>query len=252
MKISIITPSYNSGDYIERAIRSVLLQSYSDFEHIIVDGGSSDDTLDILRLYPHLKWISEPDSGQVDAMNKGFHMSKGELILNLNADDYLLPDVFPGVIKAFKSKKLSMLVGNIWVYSEEDNSWWDNIPKVDFDSMLHHWEGNAFCVNPVGYFYRRQVQESIRFKSENDDKMDLEFLLDVAQRFPDGIKKCDIFFGVFYNNVASKTHVEQSQADYWRPDNFAFLDRFLQGKGSAYIEKFRKLQLSGYAERARQ
>ncbi len=70
-RISIITPSLNSGKYVERAINSVLNQNYSNYEHIIVDGGSSDTTIDIMKKYKRLKWISEPDIGQSDALNKG-------------------------------------------------------------------------------------------------------------------------------------------------------------------------------------
>ena len=80
LKISVITPSLNSGAYIEEAIQSVLAQQYPNFEHIIVDGGSADETLEILRRYQHLKWISEPDRGQSHAMNKGFRMSSGDII----------------------------------------------------------------------------------------------------------------------------------------------------------------------------
>jgi len=95
MKISVITPSLNSGEHIERAIQSVLAQNYDNFEHIIVvDGLSTDNTLDILKKYPHLTWVSEKDSGQSNAMNKGFAMSSGEIIVYLNADDYFLPEAF--------------------------------------------------------------------------------------------------------------------------------------------------------------
>ena len=69
-KISIITPSYNQGNFIEDAIVSVMKQDYSNYEHIIIDGGSTDETLSILKKYPHLIWISEPDKGQTDALQK--------------------------------------------------------------------------------------------------------------------------------------------------------------------------------------
>ena len=94
LKFSIITPSFNSGDTLERAIQSVLAQDYKNFEHIIVDGCSTDGALEILEKYPHLRWISEFDKGQVDAMNKGFAMAEGEIIGYLNADDYYLEGSF--------------------------------------------------------------------------------------------------------------------------------------------------------------
>ena len=80
LKISVITVSLNSAEYIEDAITSVLEQGYDNFQHMVVDGASTDGTVEILKRYPHLHWISEPDSGPAQAMNKGFRMSTGEII----------------------------------------------------------------------------------------------------------------------------------------------------------------------------
>lgn len=90
-KISIVTPSLNYGAFIEDAILSVLEQGYPNVEHIIVDGGSKDNTLEVLKRYPHVRWISEPDNGQSDALNKGFRMATGDLVGWLNADEYYFP-----------------------------------------------------------------------------------------------------------------------------------------------------------------
>jgi glycosyltransferase involved in cell wall biosynthesis len=101
-KVSIITPSYNQGFYIEDAIQSVLQQKYSNFEHIIIDNCSSDNTITVLKKYTHLKWISSPDQGQSEALNKGFMIAKGEIIGWLNADDYFLPGAFATIADYFK------------------------------------------------------------------------------------------------------------------------------------------------------
>lgn len=94
LSFSLITPSLNQGRFIERAIQSVLSQNYPDLEYLVIDGGSNDGTLDILRRYEgRLYWLSEPDVGQSQAINKGFRMSTGEIIGWLNADDELVPDV---------------------------------------------------------------------------------------------------------------------------------------------------------------
>ncbi|MDK3157457.1 glycosyltransferase family 2 protein [Kamptonema cortianum] len=95
-RISIITPSYNQGQFIEETIRSILLQGYPNLEYILIDGGSTDNTIEILKRYePYFSyWVSEPDAGQSDAINKGFHKTTGELIAWQNSDDYYAPDVF--------------------------------------------------------------------------------------------------------------------------------------------------------------
>ena len=86
--VSVVTPSYNKGRFIEETILSVKNQTYPRIEHIVVDGGSTDGTLDILKKYgDSLIWISEPDKGQSDAINKGWRMSKGDILAYLNADD---------------------------------------------------------------------------------------------------------------------------------------------------------------------
>jgi len=86
--VSVVTPSFNKGPYIEETIRSILEQTYPNIEYIIIDGGSTDGTLDILKKYgDRISWISEPDRGQSDAINKGWKKTKGEIIAYLNADD---------------------------------------------------------------------------------------------------------------------------------------------------------------------
>ena len=104
--VSVVTPSYNQGKFIEQTMLSVKNQDYPNIEHIIVDGGSTDNTLEIVKEYEdtyNMRWISEPDEGQSDAVNKGFTMAKGGIIGWLNSDDvYLSKDVISYVVKVFK------------------------------------------------------------------------------------------------------------------------------------------------------
>ena len=104
-KISIITPSFNQGSFIETTILSVLEQGYPNFEHIIVDGGSTDDTLAMLARYPHLTVISEPDQGQAEAVNKGLRRASGEIIGWLNSDDTYYPGALAGAAETIDPAK---------------------------------------------------------------------------------------------------------------------------------------------------
>jgi len=114
-KISIITPSYNQGEFIEETIRSVLLQGYPNLEYIVIDGGSTDNTVQILQKYePFLKYISEPDKGQADAINKGLRMATGEIVAYLNSDDVYIQGTFLKIVKIFESRKdIFMVFGDI-------------------------------------------------------------------------------------------------------------------------------------------
>ena len=111
-RISIITPSYNQASYLEQTIESVLSQDYPNLEYLVVDGGSMDGSVDIIRHYAGrlAYWISEPDNGQTDAINKGLRHSTGEILAYLNSDDYYLPGTLKAVAEHFSSHPDSDLV----------------------------------------------------------------------------------------------------------------------------------------------
>ena len=119
MKVSIITATYNSAATLEDTIKSVLQQTYSNIEYIIIDGASKDNTLDIVKQYEpqfgeRLKWLSENDNGIYDAMNKGIKMATGEIVGILNSDDYFTsPDVIERMVATFDDQSLDAVYGDI-------------------------------------------------------------------------------------------------------------------------------------------
>ena len=105
--ISIVTPTYNSAEYLEDCIKSIKAQSYKDYEHIIIDGGSNDGTLDIIKRYEGtypMRWISEKDNGMYDAIAKGFKMAKGDIFCWLNSDDMYMPWTLETVNKIMRKE----------------------------------------------------------------------------------------------------------------------------------------------------
>ena len=124
-KISIVTPSFNQGRYIEQTILSVLDQNYPNLEYIIIDGGSTDETVEIIKKYEqHLSyWISEPDKGQTDAINKGFAKCTGEIFNWINSDDYYESNVFFKLAQLFIiNPSVNVVCGREWGFKDDEPS----------------------------------------------------------------------------------------------------------------------------------
>ena len=139
MTISIITATFNSAATLRDTLDSILGQTYQDIESIIVDGGSKDATLDIVREYEprfqgRMKWISEPDKGIYDAMNKGIRMASGDVIGVLNSDDYYYDNqVLEDIANAFNQKDIDCVYGNL-VFLDAKNK----------NSVIRIWKGSLY------------------------------------------------------------------------------------------------------------
>lgn len=122
-KISVITPSFNQGHFIEQTIQSVLSQAYPALEYIIIDGGSTDDTVSIIKKYEkHISyWESEKDNGQSEAINKGFKRATGDVINWLNSDDYYEPGVLLKIGEAFNDENVNVVCGRSKVFGNGKN-----------------------------------------------------------------------------------------------------------------------------------
>jgi glycosyltransferase involved in cell wall biosynthesis len=180
--LSIITPTYNRADYIIDAVESVLAQNYANFEHIVIDGQSKDETLEILSRYPHLRVLSEPDRGMYDALNKGLKLAQGEVIGWVNSDDLYAPDAFLEVMTLFSANpQLQAVSGGALVFSgSKDNpTILRTIPWIETGEMLSRLTQNSPVTN--GWFFRRSVFEIVgEFDSTCLYSGDRDFLLRMA------------------------------------------------------------------------
>ncbi len=181
-KISIVTPSLNQGQFIEETIRSVLLQGYPNLEYIIIDGGSTDDTVEIIKKYStwlHY-WVSEPDLGQSNAINKGFERASGELFAYINSDDFYEPDAFVTVAHAFRSpERPELIIGDCIIF---DGSLTKRIFKARWPDRIDHFLkpfGSIFA-QPAA-FWSRNIYERVRgFDETLHYVLDREFFLKIA------------------------------------------------------------------------
>lgn len=160
--ISIITPCLNRVEYIKEAIESVLKQNYLNFEHIIVDGGSTDGTLEVLTHYPHLRIISEPDRGLYDALNKGIQIAKGDIIGWINSDDLYDDSVFQEVAsKMINFPSVEIITGDSDLFEDLPNGRYI-VHKDKFYSCQGLAEGRLTgIVNLNGCFFSRRIFKRI-------------------------------------------------------------------------------------------
>lgn len=187
--ISIITPVYNGIRFMEFCIKNVIEQQCPDAEHIIIDGSSTDGTVDIIRKYaekyPHIRWISEKDKGQSDAMNKGIAMASGKIVGFLNVDDYYEPRALREALDLFKGlPEPSLLVGNCNVWDNDGKLWFVSRPaKIGMKNLLLGRYLEAFPMNPSAYFYHKSLHERIGlYETEEHYGMDVHFIFKAVQQ----------------------------------------------------------------------
>jgi len=153
LSFSIITPAFQQGQYIRQNIESVSHQKWPSVEHIVVDGGSRDGTVSILKSYPQLKWISENDEGQADALNKGLAMATGDIVGWINSDDYYNEDVFQLVADCFSDPSVQWVVGDLALLEEATGRLIAlKSPMVSFESLKR----DPDIVRQQSTFFRRE------------------------------------------------------------------------------------------------
>ncbi len=215
--ISIVTPSYNQAPFIEATLRSVLEQDYPHLEQIVIDGGSTDGTVAILRRYgeryreTRLRWLSEPDEGQADAINKGLRLARGEIMAYLNSDDTYLPGALAAVAAWFREHpEVGLLYGDCRVIDAQGRFLRD-MPGHPFS--LQRLIQRAEFIPQQAAFWRRSVWEEIGgFDTGLHYALDYDFFVRAA-------KVCRVAYlpmplACFRLHGASKTATQEER--HWR------------------------------------
>lgn len=177
-KISIVTPSFNQGQFIEETILSVLNQNYPNLEYIIIDGGSTDDTIQIINKYADRisYWISEKDNGQSDALNRGFKRATGDIVCWINSDDILMPGALVTVMEYFSNHKDIDFINGYTLIMDADS-------KILFNYFIlkqKKWyaKKGIYYLSQPSMFWKRTVFDKIGYLKEDfHAKMDHEFLI---------------------------------------------------------------------------
>jgi len=161
-RLTIVTPSLNQGRYIERTIRSVLDQDYENLEYIVMDGGSTDETVSILERYDDriAYWVSEPDEGQSNAINRGVARATGDVVAYINSDDYYLPNAFQRAMPFFEQPEVMWVAGAcryLYDTGELDTVWLPRRPRGPRPRYVHE----TWYVPQASSFWRREVFEIV-------------------------------------------------------------------------------------------
>lgn len=171
--VSIVTPSYNQGRYLEEAIRSVLAQGYPNIEYIVIDGGSTDGSVEIIRKYADrlAYWLSEPDQGQSDAINKGWAVATGEIFTYLNSDDFYLPGAISAAVHHLRRDLgIGVVYGSYTVVDEKGEVLTPQVTPAEWSP-----EGFVDGLPAPSMFFRREVlaragfmDVTLRFAMDSD------------------------------------------------------------------------------------
>ncbi|HEY5922153.1 MAG TPA: glycosyltransferase family 2 protein [Kofleriaceae bacterium] len=256
LRISIVTPSYNQAQFIRRTIDSVLEQAGKfELDYRVIDGGSTDGTVEILKSYgDRVRWVSEKDKGQVDAINKGLHAATGDIVGWVNSDDVLLPGALAKVERAFEAHpEVEWVHGRCRIIDEHDGEIrrWVNFYK-HYRSTNHSFT-NLLTENYISQmtaFWRRSVHDEIGYLDPVVDlAFDYDLFLRLAKRgdpiyIPDEIA-CFRMYETSKSGAGFEKQVDQAikiAARYGKPG--LWLQARTQAKKLAIVNTYRAMAIA--------
>jgi glycosyltransferase involved in cell wall biosynthesis len=245
-RISVVMPSYNQSQYIERSILSVLNQNYPNLDLVVIDGGSTDGTVDVIRKYSKYLsyWISEPDQGQSDALNKGFARATGNILGWLNSDDLYMPGTFERVTTALAEFPAKGVVHGDYLFIDSGDRTIGH--QYAFDFNLNQFKYEGYHIWAQAMFWRRDVHKrfggfDLRLHKTMDYQMILEFGINEGES---AFLRVPVPLGCFRRHADQKT---QSFTDtdlkehYLIANRYCFEDKYGPvGSAKRFLYRFRR------------
>lgn len=260
--ISIVTPSYNQGQFIEETIRSVLLQGYPNLEYIIIDGASTDNTIEILKKYNSFitHWVSEPDRGQSHAINKGLAKISGQLVGWQNSDDFYEKKAFYLAAETFlKDQTVGVIYGNVNQIDHASNfSCKRKVLQFSLEAMLP-----GQCVYNQSMFFNKSIFESGVFLRESRVYlMDFNLFWDIALQGFSFIFVADMIGNLRYHNHTKTSNISHVMtSDFFEIYKDLYSDprfpkslhrKLKESMKGACLDSFGKLQLNTFRQHAQE
>lgn len=201
-KITIITPSYNQGQFIEETILSVINQGYPNLEYIIIDGGSTDNTVDVIKKYEKYihYWVSEKDTGQANAINKGLKIATGQIINWLNSDDVLLPGALALVAQRFAEHPGAIIIHGRIQYFGAASYYSQNIPQKDLEIR---YAAHICMPQPACFFKKKLIDEQGLLDESMHFSMDTDLYVRAGLHYQ--LAQVDDVFAKFRLHESSKS-----------------------------------------------
>lgn len=253
LKISIVTPSFNQDKYIRETIESVLSQKYDNLEYFVIDGKSTDRSVSILREYEQsLRWVSEPDNGQSDAINKGLRMTTGDIITYLNSDDILLPGSLQAVSDYFSSHPTCEWVTGYTKIIDEKGTEHHKLITAYKNFLIRHYRWSTLMVtnylNQMSTFWRKTAMDAVGFFAEDEHfVMDYEYWIRLAKRGKPGIIPRELSCFRLHSSSKSVKYTRRQIAEAYQivartEKNFLLrLLNFIHGRCTLFIYSLQNL-----------
>ncbi len=217
IKISIVTPTYNQGEFIEQTICSVLEQGYPNLEYIIIDGGSTDNTLDVIRKYERYLtyWVSEKDRGQTHAINKGLNYCTGEIFNWLNSDDFLEPGSLAEIARLFTDSATHLVAGKVRFVGSELDGVVDDNALLTAEGLMLWWPGVKF-IQPGVWMRRKLLEECGGLDEKYHYCFDKDMLLRYLYSYPNVAYSNQVLVNFRFHDASKTVAFRQKFSDETR------------------------------------